>query len=78
MGLREGIITRDEVGVSVGEQHVAPGVLGEPVDRRRGCLTRQDVVGNLLALGGLTGLVLGLSDAGLDGWSAPMVVGGAA
>ena len=35
-----------------------------------------DVPGNLLALGGLTGLVLALSDAGLDGWSAPMVVVG--
>lgn len=33
-----------------------------------------DVGGNLLALGGLTGLVLALSDAGLDGWGAPMVV----
>jgi EmrB/QacA subfamily drug resistance transporter len=35
-----------------------------------------DIAGNLLALGGLTGLVLALSDAGLDGWSAPMVVVG--
>jgi EmrB/QacA subfamily drug resistance transporter len=33
-----------------------------------------DIGGNLLALGGLTGLVLALSDAGLDGWSAPMVI----
>jgi EmrB/QacA subfamily drug resistance transporter len=33
-----------------------------------------DIPGNLLALGGLTGLVLALSDAGLDGWTAPMVV----
>lgn len=39
-------------------------------------VVRHDVVGNLLCLIGLTGLVLGLSDAGLDGWSAPMVVGG--
>jgi len=37
-----------------------------------------DLPGNLLALGGLTGLVLALSDAGLDGWSAPMVIGGLA
>jgi EmrB/QacA subfamily drug resistance transporter len=35
-----------------------------------------DLPGNLLALGGLTGLVVGLSDAGLDGWTAPMVVAG--
>ena len=35
-----------------------------------------DLLGNALALGGLTGLVLGLSDAGLDGWSAPMVIVG--
>ncbi|MGD9695079.1 MAG: MFS transporter [Thermoleophilia bacterium] len=35
-----------------------------------------DILGNLLCLGGLTGLVLGLSDAGLDGWTAPMVVVG--
>ncbi len=35
-----------------------------------------DLLGNVLALGGLTGLVLGLSDAGLDGWGAPMVIGG--
>ena len=35
-----------------------------------------DVPGNLLALGGLTGLVLALSDAGLDGWTAPMVIVG--
>jgi EmrB/QacA subfamily drug resistance transporter len=47
-----------------------------PSATRRDRETRQDVVGNLLALGGLTGLVLGLSDAGLDGWTAPMVVGG--
>lgn len=33
-----------------------------------------DLLGNALALGGLTGLVLGLSDAGLDGWGAPMVL----
>ncbi len=33
-----------------------------------------DLLGNALALAGLTGLVLGLSDAGLDGWGAPMVV----
>lgn len=33
-----------------------------------------DLAGNLLALGGLTGLVLALSDAGLDGWGAPMVI----
>ena len=33
-----------------------------------------DIAGNVLALGGLTGLVLGLSDAGLDGWTAPLVV----
>lgn len=37
---------------------------------------RHDVLGNVLGLVGLTGLVLGLSDAGLDGWGAPMVVGG--
>lgn len=37
-----------------------------------------DVLGNLLCLVGLTGLVLGLSDAGLDGWSAPMVLVGLA
>ena len=37
-----------------------------------------DVRGNLLALVGLTGLVLGLSDAGLDGWGAPMVLVGLA
>jgi EmrB/QacA subfamily drug resistance transporter len=35
-----------------------------------------DIAGNVLALAGLTGLVLALSDAGLDGWSAPMVVVG--
>ena len=35
-----------------------------------------DILGNLFCLIGLTGLVLGLSDAGLDGWSAPMVVVG--
>jgi EmrB/QacA subfamily drug resistance transporter len=39
---------------------------------------RYDLLGNVLALGGITGLVLGLSDAGLDGWSAPMVIGGLA
>ncbi len=33
-----------------------------------------DILGNLFCVIGLTGLVLGLSDAGLDGWSAPMVV----
>ena len=37
-----------------------------------------DWAGNILMLIGLTGLVLGLSDAGLDGWSAPMVVIGLA
>lgn len=37
-----------------------------------------DIAGNLLALGGLTGLVLALSDAGLDGWGAPMVLIGLA
>ena len=37
-----------------------------------------DLLGNALALGGLTGLVLGLSDAGLDGWGAPMVIEGLA
>ncbi len=37
-----------------------------------------DVLGNVLALMGLTGLVLGLSDAGLDGWGAPMVLVGLA
>lgn len=39
---------------------------------------RHDVLGNVLCLVGLTGLVLGLSDAGLDGWSAPMVLVGLA
>lgn len=39
---------------------------------------RHDVLGNLLCLVGLTGLVVGLSDAGLDGWSAPMVLVGLA
>lgn len=45
---------------------------GSPREGRRS----YDVPGNLLALGGLTGLVLALSDAGLDGWSAPMVIAG--
>jgi EmrB/QacA subfamily drug resistance transporter len=35
---------------------------------------QHDWLGNALALIGLTGLVLGLSDAGLDGWGAPMVI----
>jgi EmrB/QacA subfamily drug resistance transporter len=39
---------------------------------------RHDVIGNVLCLIGLTGLVLGLSDAGLDGWTAPMVLIGLA
>ncbi|MGE0027244.1 MAG: MFS transporter [Thermoleophilia bacterium] len=39
---------------------------------------RYDVLGNVLCLIGLTGLVLGLSDAGLDGWTAPMVLIGLA
>ena len=43
---------------------------------RHEAVVRHDVLGNLLCLVGLTGLVLGLSDAGLDGWSAPMVVVG--
>ena len=33
-----------------------------------------DWAGNILMLVGLTGFVLGLSDAGLDGWTAPMVL----
>ena len=45
---------------------------GSPREGRRS----YDVPGNLLALGGLTGLVLALSDAGLDGWTAPMVITG--
>lgn len=45
---------------------------GSPREGRRS----YDVPGNLLALGGLTGLVLALSDAGLDGWSAPTVIAG--
>ncbi len=45
---------------------------------RREDKPRYDVLGNLLALAGLTGLVLGLSDAGLDGWGAPMVLAGLA
>ena len=36
-----------------------------------------DILGNLFCVIGLTGLVLGLSDAGLDGWSAPMVASSA-
>src|SRR5581483_12393908 len=39
---------------------------------------QHDPLGNVLCLIGLTGLVLGLSDAGLDGWSAPMVIAGLA
>jgi MFS family permease len=39
---------------------------------------QHDPLGNALALVGLTGLVLGLSDAGLDGWRAPLVIGGLA
>ena len=43
---------------------------------RRDTVGGYDVPGNLLALVGLTGLVVGLSDAGLDGWTAPMVIVG--
>ncbi len=48
---------------------------GEETSRAR---RSYDLLGNALALAGLTGLVLGLSDAGLDGWSAPMVLIGLA
>ena len=40
---------------------------------RRDIQQQLDWAGNILMLVGLTGLVLGLSDAGLDGWTAPMV-----
>ena len=51
-------------------------VLRELTGKETSRTTRRsyDLLGNALALGGLTGLVLGLSDAGLDGWSAPMVI----
>lgn len=45
---------------------------------RRDADGRHDWLGNAVGLAGLTGLTLGLSDAGLDGWSAPMVVIGLA
>jgi EmrB/QacA subfamily drug resistance transporter len=45
---------------------------------RREDTVRYDVLGNVLCLIGLTGLVLGLSGAGLDGWTAPMVLIGLA
>ncbi len=45
---------------------------------RHEATVRYDVLGNVLCLVGLTGLVLGLSDAGLDGWTAPMVLIGLA
>jgi EmrB/QacA subfamily drug resistance transporter len=48
---------------------------GEETSRAR---RSYDLLGNALALAGLTGLVLGLSDAGLDGWGAPMVLIGLA
>ncbi|MFN8110195.1 MAG: MFS transporter [Thermoleophilia bacterium] len=51
-------------------------VLRETTGRERA--VRHDLVGNALCLIGLTGLVLGLSDAGLDGWTAPMVIIGLA
>ncbi len=41
---------------------------------RRDVQQQLDWAGNILMLVGLTGLVLALSDAGLDGWSAPMVI----
>jgi len=47
-------------------------------DGRRDPDRRQDWLGNAVGMAGLTGLVLGLSDAGLDGWGAPMVIAGLA
>jgi EmrB/QacA subfamily drug resistance transporter len=47
-------------------------VLHETVGRDK--QQQLDWWGNILMLVGLTGLVLGLSDAGLAGWTAPMVI----
>jgi EmrB/QacA subfamily drug resistance transporter len=49
-------------------------VLHEP--SRPDARPQYDPVGTAFFLVGLTGLTLGLSDAGLDGWSAPLVIVG--
>ena len=51
-------------------------VLVEPARRRR--RQRIDWGGNLSAVAALTGLLLALSGGGIEGWTSPLVLGGAA
>jgi EmrB/QacA subfamily drug resistance transporter len=53
-------------------------ILGLHEPSRPPARAEYDPLGTALALVGLTGLTLGLSDAGLDGWRAPLVVVGLA
>ncbi len=61
------------VNVPIGLAVVATGALAlTETERRRG---RFDLAGALTSTAGMTGLVLGLVEAGSSGWSSPMTVG---